>query len=107
MVADLNLCGLVGDLYCFSQYSQYAYSFCRCHRKDPEGGENTRKMQHLRTEVHFVLLLGGKCDGYRSKTFSQRFTRDLLHFYRALQDLQLFHFSPKHEKVFFYHYGFA
>ena len=98
MVAELNIWGLVGDLYCFSQYSQYAYTFCRFHRNDPEGGENTRKMQHLRTELHFVLLLGGKCDGYRSKSFSQIFTRDMLHFYRASQDLQLTHFSPNTRK---------
>ena len=70
-------------------------------------GKTNRKMQHLRTEVHVVLLLRGKCDGYRSKNFSQRLTRDLLQFYRALQDPQLTHFSPKQEKLFFYHYDFA
>ena len=28
LVADLNLLGPVGDLYCFQQYSQYACSLC-------------------------------------------------------------------------------
>ena len=106
MVADLNIWGLVGDLYCFSQYSQYAYSFCRCQRKDPEGGKTPAKCNIFGLKNVFFLL-GGKCDGYRSKNFSQRLTRDLLQFYRALQDLQLIHFSPKQEKLFFYHYDFA
>ena len=61
-------------------------------------GKRTRKMQHLRTKVHFVFSLRGKCDGYRSNSFSQRFTRDPLHFYRASQDLQLTHFPQNTKK---------
>ena len=75
MVADLNLWGLAGDLYCFSQHSQYAYSFCTCHRKDLEGGYEEPAKCNI-DGLKYTLFFFFHCEVNATGTVQTSFLKD-------------------------------